>query len=207
MEFDKCKINIPFINNIFWMVNFQRYAVQDWSGEQGDSKFSSPLNFQRGDIIAAFEIDGILRFSFQFRNFGVSFCIQFPTWLSRRYAIIVVYYKFYFRCHARIFAWCPPCRWIRRTSYPWWAVSPRCSWRGATKFISIFFTKFRLFLITMFFTVQVAGVQNYNNEFLWWAEVSDDEKQYLRNFSISQCQMWQSHSNRHECNRKIHGAR
>jgi hypothetical protein len=55
------------------MVNFQRYAVQDWSGEQGDSKFSSPLNFQRGDIIAAFEIDGILRFSFQFRNFGVSF--------------------------------------------------------------------------------------------------------------------------------------
>ena len=27
---------------------------------------------------------------------------------------------------------------------------------------------------------EVADVQNYNNEFLWWAETSDDGKQYLR---------------------------
>ncbi len=31
---------------------------------------------------------------------------------------------------------------------------------------------------------EVQGVQNYNNEFLWWTEQADDGKQYIRTFCV-----------------------
>lgn len=90
-------------------------AKQDWSGDESDPALSYPLKFQMGDIIAAFEMDGVM--------YGYLRGAQ-PVDGSVEQV-------------------------IRDGQFPKATVD------------------------------EVPNVQNYNNEFLWWAETSDDGKQYL----------------------------